>query len=89
MTKHKQLLQEALEIQEQRAQHYGPFEQAIESIANLSSEITGKNITPWDVCMMHVSTKLRRLATTKDHRDSYVDLMNYVAFAYTFAEKEK
>ena len=81
-------MQKALDIQVERAVHYGPFEEAIESIARISSELTGKQITAWDVCMVHAATKMRRLSTTKNHEDSYVDLMNYAAFAYTFVSEK-
>lgn len=60
-----------------RQDSYGEPVENMERIARLFNEMTGHNITGSDVAMLHVATKLARLRTSPDHRDSVVDLAAY------------
>lgn len=42
-------------------------------------------VTPYDVAMIHVATKMARIASSPRHADNYVDGVNYIAFAAQFA----
>ena len=73
-----QLLDEAKALTTgDRQDSYGEPVENMERIARLFNEMTGHNITGSDVAMLHVATKLARLRTSPDHRDSVVDLAAY------------
>lgn len=42
-------------------------------------------VTPYEVAMIHVATKMARLQESRTVDDHYVDAMNYLAFAAQFA----
>lgn len=54
-------------------------------IAAIFAAITGHKLTPRDVALFHVATKLARLAKNSGHQDSYVDAMAYLGIAYECA----
>jgi len=57
---------------------YGEPAENMQHIAEIFNTITGRDITPDEAAMLHVATKLARMRTSPDHRDSHVDAMNYL-----------
>jgi hypothetical protein len=45
-------------------------------------DLTGRDLTAAEIVMVHMATKMARMATTPDHRDSHVDLMAYAGIRY-------
>jgi hypothetical protein len=54
-------------------------------IAQIATLMLNKPVTPHDVAMVQLATKLGRLAYNPGHADSYLDAVNYTAFAAEFA----
>lgn len=54
-------------------------------IAQIFKAITGVDLTPRDVALFHVATKLARLSKNEMHQDSYVDAMAYLGIAFECA----
>ncbi|MGN7867769.1 DUF6378 domain-containing protein [Paracoccus sp. 22332] len=65
-----------------RNKAYGEPASNHQHIADIFFAITGIKLTSRDVALMHVATKLARLAKNKGHQDSYVDAMAYLGIAY-------
>lgn len=80
MDPHK-LLEEAAKIIGERGQDYGGIEDNFTRIASIATLILNVQITAYQVAMIHVATKLARMAGSRDKHDNYVDAINYVAFA--------
>ena len=79
-----EVLSEALKIFQERGATYGDgdaLENNFGAIATIATLIVGKPLTARDVALVLTAVKLRRLGVAPDHRDSYVDAVNYVAFA--------
>jgi hypothetical protein len=51
-------------------------------IAAIFNAWTGRDLTAAEIVMVHMATKMARMATTPDHRDSHVDLMAYAGIRY-------
>ena len=64
------------------------IEDNFEQIAVIAGLLIGKPVSKWEVAMILAAVKLRRIAKAPDHADSYVDLINYAAFAASFMAKE-
>ena len=56
-----------------------------DSISKIASLLLGAQITPFEVAMIHVSTKLARIQAAPTKDDSYIDVINYLAFAAQFS----
>jgi hypothetical protein len=69
----------------ERGQEYGPVEPCFERIANLASILLNRNVTPFEVCIIHIATKLARSVESPTKSDTWVDLINYAAFAGQFS----
>ena len=80
MDPHK-TLEEAAKIIGERGQDYGGIEDNFTRIASIATLILNVQITAYQVAMIHVATKLARMAGSRDKHDNYVDAVNYVAFA--------
>jgi hypothetical protein len=83
--KHTEVLKTAALTLSARGRQYGPEEECFDRIAKLASIILNKNISPYDIAMIQVATKLGRLQEDRINSDSYVDGVNYLAFAAQFA----
>lgn len=79
------VLDQARAIFEERGREYGGVQDLHERIARIGSELTGHNLTARDVALVMMAVKLARLSVEPKHIDSYVDLVNYAAFACTFS----
>ena len=80
MDPHK-VLEEAGKIVGERGQDYGGIEDNFVRIASIAQLVLNVQITPYQVAMIHVATKLARMAGSRDKHDNYVDAINYIAFA--------
>jgi hypothetical protein len=85
---HKEVLSGAVSLLKQRGDQYGQAEQCFSRISAIASEILKKKISKHDVAMIHVATKLARMAESPQLADSYMDAINYMAFAAEFAKAE-
>lgn len=56
-----------------------------DNISKIASVLLGVQITPFEVAMIHVSTKLARIQASPAKDDSYIDAINYLAFAAQFS----
>jgi hypothetical protein len=63
----------------------GSLEQNFREIAAIASVVVGKTLTPRDIAMVMHCVKLIRSKSAPDKLDSYVDGMNYMAFAACFS----
>jgi hypothetical protein len=80
MTPHDTLTKCA-ELIEDRGQDYGGIEDNFRRISVIASVILNKTITPHDAAIVHLSTKLARMAGAQNKEDNYLDGINYLAFA--------
>lgn len=71
-----------------KGQLYGNEEQMHEEISQIATLLLNKSISTYDVAMIHVATKLARMKNAREHYDSYVDAINYLAFAAQFANRQ-
>jgi len=76
----------ASKILEDRGLQYGPADKCFKNIAQIASAILGREITPREVAIILVSTKLARMNESPQLADSYIDAINYLAFAAGFAK---
>jgi hypothetical protein len=77
------LLEEAMRLTgvERRAVYGDPVLNHAQ-IAAIFNAWTGRDLTAAEIVMVHMATKMARMATTPDHRDSHVDLMAYAGIRY-------
>jgi hypothetical protein len=85
MMNHKDVLSTAVGTLRDRAAQYGPEDQLFDRISRIVTVMLDKVLTPYDVAMIHVATKMARIASNPRHADNYVDGVNYMAFAAQFA----
>jgi len=85
---HLETLNSAVSMLTEKGRLYGPEDQCFERISTIASAILGKNISTYDVAMIHHATKLARMMTARNHEDNYVDGINYLAFAAQFASRK-
>jgi len=85
MTNHKDILSQAICLLQERGLQYGSAEVCFDNIAKIASLLLGAQITPFEVAMIHVSTKLARIQASPTKEDSYMDAINYLAFAAQFS----
>lgn len=82
---HLDVLTKARDTVAERAAEYGGVSDCFTRIAEIASLMLNRSITPHDVAMVQLATKLGRLAYNPGHADSYLDAINYAAFASEFA----
>jgi hypothetical protein len=77
------LLEEAARLTgtERRAVYGEPVENH-EHIARIFNAWTGRDLTAAEVVMVHMATKMARMMSSPDHRDSHVDLMAYAGIRW-------
>jgi len=81
------LLSHAFELINERGGDYdnaGSLEQNYREAAAVASVVIGKHLTPRDVALVMTCLKLLRTKSAPEKIDSYVDAMNYMAFAASF-----
>jgi hypothetical protein len=65
-----------------RHQDYGDPRENFTAIAEIFKAMTGHALTPREVALFHVATKIGRLRHSPQHRDSHVDAAAYIALAF-------
>jgi hypothetical protein len=83
--KPEDVLKTAQDIYAERGREYGNVQDLHGRIAAVASELTRKDLSARDIALVLMAVKLVRLAQDPRHLDSYVDLVNYTAFACSFA----
>lgn len=83
--KHTDFHNEARRVLVPRGKSYGDVRKNHKRIARIASELIGYSLSERDIALVLVAVKLGRLAQTPAHADSYVDAINYLAFAGEFA----
>ena len=82
---HKAIIGSAAAILRERNAQYGEMTVTIARVCDIFSLITGKTITPYEANIFLHSLKLARIRVAPTKRDSYIDGINYLAFAGEFA----
>lgn len=75
------VLDEAKAVIKERGENYDHPLINHQRIAALWSVVLGTQVTPLQVVQCMIAVKLARLIATPDHRDSWVDVVGYVACA--------
>jgi hypothetical protein len=65
---------------------YGDPLENHQTIAELATLITGKQLTAHDITMIQIATKLARMKVSPDKFDHYVDIAGYAGVAYECIE---
>lgn len=68
-------------IHGERIKTYGKPIDSFTEIAQISSILTGKKITPRDICLILVSQKLVRAKTSAGNLDHFTDACGYLGIA--------
>ena len=89
MTNHLDLLNLAAKTIAERGRQYGPVEASFDRITKLYKLTTGKDITIYEAAMLMHCVKLARISESPSLEDSYVDGINYLAFAAQFVDAQK
>lgn len=63
---------------------YGDLIEVHDEIAKVASILLGKELSKFDIAMIHHATKLVRTKRDKTNVDHYIDGINYLAFASEF-----
>lgn len=83
MSPRAELLAEAMSLTTiERCRVYGDPVTNHEHIARIFNAWTGRDLTAAEIVMVHMATKMARMTTSPDHRDSHVDLMAYSGIRY-------
>lgn len=82
---HTDYISASARILNERGQEYGAVEPCFERIANMASLLLNRNVSPFEVCIFHIATKLARSVESPTKSDTWIDLINYSAFAGQFA----
>lgn len=70
-----------------RTNRYGTPDQCFYRIAKIASVMFDREVTPREVAIMLLCTKLGRIPERPDYDDNYVDGISYLAFAAHFSEQ--
>jgi len=82
---HTDYISASARILNERGQEYGPVEPCFERIAGIASLLLNRNVSPFEVCVFHIATKLARSVESPTKSDTWIDLINYAAFAGQFS----
>lgn len=89
--KQKNILQHAQEIiydrAEESARNYGPFTEGMEKVAQLSTLMCNKEITPEDCYKVLIALKLSRESYNKKY-DNLLDAISYMAAMYNHFQED-
>lgn len=69
-----------------RNKSYGDPYDNMAHIAQIFNAISGRDLSPAEVPLFHLATKLARLRTSPGHKDSIVDGMAYLGIYHECAE---
>jgi len=82
---HKAILNESIAVLSDRNEQYGEMEDTVIRACEIFELITGREISPYHANMFLHALKLARIKSAPEKLDSYVDGINYLAFAGEFA----
>lgn len=82
------ILEEAAAIAKERGQQYGDYKENFDRISAQCKRL-GLELSRQDLYKVMIATKLGRLEETSDHKDSWLDLINYVAMLIADGNKQK
>lgn len=85
---HKDVLNSAIATLKDRGVQYGQEDLLFDKASRIASTMLDRVVTPYEIAIVHIATKLARMAANPDHMDSYIDSVNYIAFAAQFVTKE-
>ena len=85
MMNHKDVLSTAVGVLRDRGVQYGPEDQLFDKISRIATVMLDRVVTPYEVSLIHVATKMARMTADPRKADNYVDGVNYLAFAAQFA----
>ena len=89
MHDHLKVLKKAIDATKERAHTYDKgtsgVEQNFARAASIASLWLDKPVSARDVALVLASVKMARIAMAPTHEDSFVDLVNYVAFGASFS----
>lgn len=83
------LMKTALKTIEERGDQYGTVENNFNRISAIASAILDKRVTPYEIAIILHALKLARIGAAPNHADSYIDGINYLAFAGGFMLSQK
>ena len=81
-----ELLHQAANVLQERAQTHGDFENNFQLIADIFSLRIGRDFHPYEVCVLLECVKDARMFANPTNVDNYLDGINYRAFAALFAQ---
>jgi hypothetical protein len=79
--KYEDIMNECTRIYTERGNQYGGVESTHSRAAEICNMITGRDLSEFDVEMVMLSVKLARIRNTRLKTDSWIDALNYMAFA--------
>lgn len=82
---HKELLISTARVIDERGREYGDMRETHDRIARIATDVLGKEISAYDVAIVHHATKLARIRKNPQHLDSYRDGNAYLAFGAELA----
>jgi len=85
---HKKMLQDSLNLIEERGKDYGDPDFMFTTAAEFASLLSGRTYSKLDVSIVMEAVKLARRRVSPSLADSYNDLINYTAFSAQFALEE-
>jgi hypothetical protein len=85
---YENIMHSATDMFADRGAQYGDMKATLTRQAKIATLILGRVITPYDVAMIMHAVKLGRLEGSRNKADTYIDGINYFAFAASFATAE-
>ena len=83
---HIDVIKKAMQILKDRGTAYGGVEESFTRAASIATLWLDRPISARDVAVILAAVKMSRIAKTPGHEDSFVDMVNYVAFAAAFSK---
>lgn len=82
---HTDILTTAARTLNERGEEYGDASVCFDNIARIAGIVLQRVVSPYEVSVFHIATKLGRAAHSPAKADTWIDLANYAAFAGQFA----
>ena len=78
---YREIMEKTIDIFHDRASQYGDLHETLDRQARIATLILNKPITAYDIALIQHACKLGRLQGDRAKLDTYVDGINYLAFA--------
>ena len=82
------ILNKCMQVFEDRGKSYGDPASNFARLAKMASIMLNREVTSYEVAIIMMAVKLSRIAEKSSDEDSYLDLINYTAFACQFKGDE-